>query len=71
MAKLTTKQRKNLSDSDYAIVKKGKDGRKVRKYPINNKSHARNALARVAQDGTAAEKRQVRSAVHKKYPDIK
>ena len=33
-------------------------------------SHARNALARVAQHGTEEEKKKVRAAVHAKYPDI-
>jgi hypothetical protein len=33
-------------------------------------SHARNALARVSQHGTPAEKKQVRAAVAKKYPGI-
>ena len=41
-----------------------------RAYPINDKSHARNALARVAQHGTPAQKSQVRAAVHRKYPGI-
>lgn len=33
-------------------------------------SHARNALARVSEFGTASEKAQVRAAVKKRYPDI-
>jgi len=41
-----------------------------RKYPIEDEIHARNALARVSQFGTEAEKREVRAAVHKKYPNI-
>lgn len=44
---------------------------KKRAYPIEDKSHARNALARVAQYGTPAEKAKVRLAVHKKFPSIK
>lgn len=42
-----------------------------RSYPINDMSHARNALARVSQHGTAGLKAKVRSAVHKKFPGIK
>jgi len=37
MARLTTKQRKRLSKKSFAIPGK-------RAYPINDKSHARNAL---------------------------
>jgi hypothetical protein len=33
--------------------------------------HARNALARVAQDGTPAEKDKVRRKVSKVYPELK
>lgn len=63
MAKLTTKKRKNLSKKSFAIPGK-------RAYPINDKAHARNALARVSQFGSSAQKSQVRSAVHRKFPDI-
>ena len=42
-----------------------------RKYPSPDASHARNALARVAQNGTPTEKRRVRAAVRKKFPSIK
>lgn len=41
-----------------------------RRYRIDDPAHARNALARVAQHGTAAEKAQVRKAVARKYPSI-
>ena len=41
-----------------------------RKYPILDKAHARNALARVAQNGTLAEQKKVRAAVKKRYPGI-
>jgi len=40
------------------------------RYPINDPSHARNALARVSGNGSPAEKAKVRAAVHRKYPDI-
>ena len=63
MAKLTTKQRNKLKTSSFAIPGK-------RKYPIHNITHTRNALARVSQVGTPAEKRQVRKAVYKKYPQL-
>jgi hypothetical protein len=41
------------------------------KYPIPDIAHARNALARVAQHGSAAEQKKVRAAVEKKYPSLK
>jgi hypothetical protein len=42
-----------------------------RKYPIPDIEHARNALARVAQHGTAEEQKKVRTAVEKRYPSLK
>ncbi|MGX7680068.1 DUF6582 domain-containing protein [Jatrophihabitans sp. DSM 45814] len=64
MAKdLTTKDRKKLSKSSFALPGK-------RKYPIPDKSHARNALARVAQNGTPAEQKKVRAAVAKRFPSL-
>lgn len=62
-AQLTSKKRKNLKKSSFALPGQ-------RKYPIHDKAHARNALARVAQHGTPAEKAKVRKAVHDKYPGI-
>ena len=41
-----------------------------RKYPIPDRSHARNALARVSQHGTPTEKAEVRKKVKSKYPGI-
>lgn len=63
MAKLTTKKRNKLSKKSFAEPGK-------RAYPINDKSHARNALARVSQFGSSSEKATVRAAVHKKFPGI-
>jgi len=65
MAKLTTAGRKRLRGSSFAV-----DGKK-RKYPIHDISHARAALQRVSQFGTLEEKRKVRAAVKRKYPQIK
>ena len=62
MAKLTSRARKALPSKDFALS----GGR----YPIEDRSHARNALARVSQHGTTAEKAKVRAAVHNKYPTI-
>jgi len=60
---LTAAQRNALPEGDFALP----GGR----YPIENASHARNALARVAQHGSPAEKATVRRKVASKYPGIK
>lgn len=60
---LSTKDRKKLSKNLFALPGK-------RKYPIPDKAHARNALARVAQNGTPAEQKKVKAAVKKRYPGI-
>lgn len=64
MAKtLSTKDRNKLSKKSFALPGK-------RKYPIPDKSHARNALARVEQNGTPAEQKKVRAAVVKRFPSL-
>lgn len=63
MAKLTTKQRKGLANKSFA----GPD----RSYPIENASHARNALARASQHAGSELKARIRRKVHAKYPGIK
>lgn len=62
-AVLTAKARKKLPKGDFALP----GGR----YPLNDESHARNALARVSQHGTPEEKAKVRAAVKRKFPNIK
>jgi hypothetical protein len=42
-----------------------------RRYPVEDKAHARNALSRVSQDGTPAEKATVRRKVHRLFPGLK
>jgi hypothetical protein len=59
MAKLTAKTRNAIPTSEFAGP--------GRSYPIENKSHARNALARASGKSVDA---QVRSAVERKYPGI-
>jgi len=59
----STKERKRLSKKSFALPGK-------RKYPIPDKEHARNALARVAQNGTPAEQKKVKAAVAKRFPGI-
>jgi hypothetical protein len=60
---LTTEKRNDLADSTFAIPGE-------RKYPVNDKNHAQNALARVEQHGTPEEKEKVKRKVHEKFPDI-
>ena len=59
---LSAHMRDHLADSEFALP--------GRRYPIHDAAHARNALARVSQYGTPAEKAKVRAAVHRKYPNI-
>lgn len=63
MARLTAKGRRRIKPSNFGMPSK-------RKYPIHNIAHARNALARVSQHGSPAQKAQVRRAVRRKYPSI-
>lgn len=59
---MTAEERHNLPSKDFALPGE--------RYPIENPSHARNALARVSQFGDGHEKFAVRAAVHRKYPGI-
>jgi hypothetical protein len=59
-AALTTKARNSLSRSAFAIPE-------TRSYPIQDESHARNALARSSGKPEAA---RVRRAVCRRYPDL-
>lgn len=63
MAKLTAKARKAIPTSEFA----GPD----RSYPIEDASHARNALARASQHASPALKAKIKAKVRKKYPGIK
>lgn len=62
MAELTTRKRNALPGKSFALA--------GRRYPIHDRSHAQNALARVSQHGTPAEKAKVRAAVHRRYPGM-
>lgn len=63
MAELDAADRKKLRDADFGEPDD-------RKYPIEDEAHARNALARVAQNGTEAEQREVRERVEQRYPSL-
>lgn len=59
---LTTRGREQIKEKNFALP--------GHRYPIHDSTHARNALARVAQHGSAEEQAVVRAKVHKKYPGI-
>jgi len=63
MGKLSYLAKKRLPRSAFAIPEK-------RAYPIDTKDRAIAALSRVSRWGTSAEKRRVRAAVKRRYPDI-
>lgn len=65
MAKIKLAERKQLPSSDFAVPSKAPESGS---YPIEDESHARNALARSA--GKPVEG-QVKAAVARKFPDIK
>lgn len=52
----------------YALPGGGPGGSDA--YPIDSKGQAVSALARVAANGTPAEKAKVRAAVRRQYPDL-
>lgn len=57
------RKRSRLKAKVFALPKK-------RKYPITDGKHARNAIARVTQHGSPAEKKAVYAAVRRKFPAI-
>ena len=63
MTKLTPKARDALPKRSFALP--------GRRYPIEDIAHARNALARVSQDGSKAEQEEVRQKVHALYPELR
>lgn len=60
---LTPQGRDQIAEHNFALPDE--------RYPIHDISHARNALARVAQHGSAEEKAKVRAAVYRKYPSLR
>lgn len=73
MARLTARARQSLPRKDFALPGKGEGpkGAGSGSYPIPDKPHARSALQRVSQHGSSAEKKTVRAAVKRKFPNIK
>jgi hypothetical protein len=63
VAKLTAAKRNALPDSAFAGP--------GRSYPIEDASHARNALARGAQNAGPALQSKIKAKVKRRYPGIK
>lgn len=63
MARLSYAERKALPDKDFIFPAK-------RKYPIPDKSHAKNARSRAAQNLSGAAKKKVFSKTKKKFPGL-
>ena len=64
MANLKAKKRNRLQKGTFALPSK-------RKYPIHDKSHARNALSQAAKSDTEGSYSTVAAAVYKKYPELR
>lgn len=62
MSKLKAKERDSLPAKDFAGP--------GRTYPDQDEGHAKAALGRVQEFGTAELKKRVTEAVHRKYPDM-
>lgn len=62
MAKLTSKARNSLPSSDFAYPA-------TRKYPIEDRAHAEDALSRAAAHGAGVEAH-VAAAVRKHFPGM-
>jgi len=65
---LSARGRKQIKKGNFATPAKAPGSGS---YPIHDIAHARNALARVSQHGSPAEKKTVEAAVYKKYPGLK
>lgn len=63
MTKLTAARRNDLPSKDFAVPSE-------RAYPIFDRAHGANALARASQNATPELKAKITAAVHRKYPDM-
>lgn len=68
-AELTPAGREHIKTKNFALSAKQSDTGKPA-YPIHDKAHAANALARVKQFGSPAEKSEVYKDVAKKFPEL-
>ena len=70
---LSAAERRALPDKDFVFPGKGEgpEGKQRGSYPINDKKHARAALAMAAAHASPAKQAKVKAAVEKKFPGIK
>ena len=71
-ADLSAADRRALPNKDFVFPGKGEgpEGKQRGAYPINDKKHARNALAMAAAHASPEKEAKVKTAVKKKFPDI-
>ena len=69
---LSAAERRALPNKDFVFPGKGEgpEGKQRGAYPINDKKHARAALAMAAAYASPEKEAKVKAAVKKKYPDI-
>ena len=69
---LSAAERRALPDKDFVFPGKGEgpEGKQRGAYPINDKKHARAALAMAAAHASPEKEAKVKAAVKKKFPDI-
>ena len=69
---LNAAERRALPNKDFVFPGKGEgpEGKQRGAYPINDKKHARNALAMAAAHASPEKQAKVKAAVKKKFPDI-
>ena len=69
---ISKEKRESLPKKEFGLPSKTKGEAKGKpgNYPIDTKKRAANALSRVSQHGTSAEKATVRARVAKAYPSI-
>ena len=71
MVRLSYEEREKLPDRDFAVINpRARNERQRRKYPIEDETHARNALSRVSRFGSAYERHMVCRKVRKRFPEI-
>ena len=67
MAKLDAAQRNKLPTKMFGLPDKAP---KSGSYPIPDAAHARSALSRASANASPAQQKEIRSKVHRMYPDI-
>ena len=68
MAELNAAARKKIPTGSFAVVQH-QDGKTIKKFPVNDMPHARNALARVANRSPQL-KAKVHAKVAAKFPAL-